>query len=204
MFKKISTISIFFLLFLPIVVQGQSAPFGYEIGQPIQEKEKLITREGRGMISDYWYIDKDVKFFDEVEIEVNSEDIIEVISATKTYDVTLQNIQVQKRRIKNDVFDLVDRLERKYGDADKENASEIYGKWADSNMFYLHQVINQMVVIKEADDNNIERVFINLASEGSDETEVMQGAEITLAITYASRNTVQEMHERSESRFDDL
>lgn len=204
MHKRILTKAGLFLLFLPIVVSGQSAPFGYEIGQSIQEKENLMSREGRGLISDYWYIEKEVKFFDEVEIEVSSEDVIEVISANKTYDVTLQNIKVQKRSIKNDFFDIVDRLEQKYGDADKENASEIYGMWADSNMFYLYQEISQNVIIRDVNDDNIDRIFISLISEGSDEAEVMQGAEIMLAITYMSKNAVQEVYERSESRFDDL
>ena len=192
------------LLIFPVLASGQSTPFGYQIGKEITNADELSEQQGQGFISDRWYVDTDVRFFDKLEIEVDEGDLIQTISALKTYSVSLNNVRALRSEIKDDFFELVSRLEDQYGPANKDDAQRIYGRGGDTNSFYLYEKAEETVSIKTPGDPNIAQIYIGLLSEESSGDEMLEGSEVSLHLLYLSSSGVEKIEQRSEERFDEL
>lgn len=192
--------SMFLLLFVCVSTPAHADIIaGFDIGGKFVDfgkyselKEKMLPHE---------YYVKEVKFFDYAQVGTDEEKIIHSLTFQKKYKVTMSNLSVFKKQIKNDYKTILNTLEAKYGEFDNSNAKNILGEMGNMNAFYISALQEQSININPKTEK-IGVIFLSLVGKESKQFIYGEEKEIIFILSYLHKKLVSQIKKQKKEELE--
>ena len=151
------------------------------------------------------YRNDKIKFFDDMEIEVDGNNTARGITYVKTYKVSIYTSKTKSKEIEKDFKRILKKLESKYGEFDKSEAQGILKGIALPTAYYMRD-IKEVCTLKNPKSENIGQIILMLMANDGKGKKFITGSprEVTLMVVYIDKKLIDAMEKKKESELDDL
>lgn len=191
--KKIIILTISIILSFPVVAENV---VGIELGGKVTPENNLKKTNTSGQYQNV-YSSKDVPFFDTVQVEADSNDIIRSIAFVKSYDFTIHELDVRKKEIVDGYKTMLSTLEKKYGSFDTSDAKGITGYKGGMNTFYMGE-IKEAAKNESVNSDSLGAVYLMFRSPNNEGFMLGEKKQANLYLLYLDKSALKKIKDKKE------
>ena len=172
---------------------------GVKMGCEFIGGDDFVKGEEESLGEHYYIRTKNIKFFDQMEVETDADNRVIGVSFLKRYPVTMSNMKLQEERIIEDYKQFIKGLSERWGDFDTNKAKRIFSRFTSSGVLFLQDLMEVSINTHPKSDV-VGAIIVTLSYDMGMESMMFGNAqEADLSLIYMGKEVADKLKREQES-----